>query len=41
MKHYRGHNFRGGYRGDYRIDNCGRGRSRSTERQYLSKSYKE
>ena len=31
---YRGHNFRGRYRGNFRNDNFDRGRSRSRERQY-------
>ena len=35
MQGYRGQNFRGGYRRNYRNDNFERGRSRSRERQYL------
>ena len=35
-QNYRGKNFRGGYRGNYRNDNYGRGISRSRERQYSS-----
>ena len=34
MQNYRGQNFRGGYRVNYRNHNFGIGRSRSTERQY-------
>ena len=34
MQNYRGQNFRGGYRRNYRSDNFGRGRSRSRDRQY-------
>ena len=34
MQNYRGQNFRGGYRGNFRDDNLGRGRRRSRERQY-------
>ena len=34
MQNYRGQNLRGGYRGSFRNDNFGRGRSRSRERQY-------
>ena len=36
MQTYRGPNFRGGYRGNYRNANFGRGRSRSRETQYSS-----
>ena len=34
MQNYRGQNFRGGYRGNYRNDHFRRGQSRSRERQY-------
>ena len=34
MQIYRGQNFGGGYRGSFRNDNFGRGRSRSRESQY-------
>ena len=34
MLNYRGQNFRGGYRGNFRNDNFGKGRCRSTERKY-------
>ena len=34
MQNYRGQNFRDGYRGHFRNDKSGRGRSRSKERQY-------
>ena len=34
MQKYRGQNFKGGYRGNCRNDNFGRGRSSSRERQY-------
>ena len=33
-QNYRGQNFRGGYRGNFRNDNFGRGRSRSREKHY-------
>ena len=35
-QNYRGKNFRGVYRGNYRDDDFGTGRSRSRERQYLN-----
>ena len=34
IQNHRGHNFRGGYSGNLRNDNFGRGRSRFRERQY-------
>ena len=34
MQNYRGQNYRGGYRRNYKNDNFGRGRSKSRDRQY-------